>query len=182
MAVEQAYLTMRTPYMDNALVRLMYQAPRGSRAAGDLQEAYVKDFAPEFAAFITNLGRFASPNPLLTKLAYYPFWAIFKMEYIYLWATPHWMTRLDRLAGSLHLERIFGGRQKWEGYRIWIKTHFAEFIQDTLLNPQAEYTEHFNYSTVSRMVRQHIAGTHNHVLAINRALSLQLIYSTLMKP
>lgn len=180
-AVEEAYLTMRTPYMDNALVKLMYQAPKGSRAAGDLQEAYVKDYAPEFATLITNLGRFASPSPMLTKLAYYPFWAIFKMEYIYLWATPHWMTRLDRLVGQLQPERIFGGRQKWEGYRIWIKTRFADFIQETLLKPQAGYTEYFDYPRVQKMVQQHVAGTHNHVLDINRALSLQLIHSTLLQ-
>jgi len=179
--VEQAYLTMRTPYMDNALVKLMYQAPKGSRAAGDLQEQYVKDFAPEFATFITNLGRFASSSALVTKLAYYPFWALFKTEYIYLMATPHWMTRVDRMAGGLHLERLLSGRQKWEGYRIWIKTHFAEFINDTLLNPQAEYAEYFDYPTISRMVRQHVAGTHNHLLEINRALSLQLVYSGLLR-
>ncbi len=69
---------MRTPYMDNALVKLMYQAPKGSRAAGDLQEAYVKDFAPEFGKFVTNLGRFVSPNPVVTKLAYYPFLGAFQ--------------------------------------------------------------------------------------------------------
>jgi len=179
--VEQAYLTMRTPYMDNELVKLMYQAPKGSRAAGDLQEMYVKDFAPEFAAFITNLGRFASPNPTLTSMAYYPFWVLFKIEYIYLQATPHWMTRLDRTLAGLHLERLFGGRQKWEAYRIWIKTHMADFVQSTLLNPQAEYTEYFDYATMSRMIRQHVAGTHNYMREINRALSLQLIHATLLK-
>jgi asparagine synthase (glutamine-hydrolysing) len=180
--VEQAFLTMRTPYMDNALVKLMYQAPKGSRAAGDLQERYVKEFAPEFATFITNLGRFASRSHLLTKLAYYPFWALFKVEYIYLMATPHWMTRLDHRLRGLHLERLLSGRQKWEAYRIWIRTHFSEFIQDALLNPSAEYTAHFDYSTISRMVREHVRGSHNHLLAINRALSVQLIYSALLKP
>ena len=180
-AVEQAYLTMRTPYMDNALVRLMYQAPKATRAAGDLQEMYVRDFAPEFGAQITNLGRFSSASPFLTKLAYYPFWALFKLEYIYLMATPHWITRLDRMFGGLHPEKLFSGRQKWEGYRIWIKTHFAEFIQEALLNWHAEYTEHFDYPTINRMVRQHIAGTHNHLLEINRALSVQLIYTGLLR-
>jgi asparagine synthase (glutamine-hydrolysing) len=179
--VEQTFLTLRTPYMDNDLVKVMYQAPRGSRAAGDLQETYVKQFAPELATFMTNLGRFASSNKTVTKLAYYPFWALFKVEYIYLLATPHWMTRLDRSLAGLHLERILGGRQKWEGYRIWIKTHFADFVRDTLLNPQAEYTRHFDYATVSQMVNRHIAGTHNYLDEINRALSVQLVYSTLLK-
>jgi len=179
--VEQAYLTMRTPYMDNALVKLMYQAPKGSRSAGDLQEQYVKDFAPEFATFITNVGRFFSSSAFLTKLAYYPFGALFKMEYLYLTTTPHWMTRIDSTLRRARPERLFSGRQMWQGYRIWLRTHFSEFVQDTLLNPRAEFTEHFDHKTISSMVRQHVAGTHNHLVAINKALSLQLIYSSLLR-
>ena len=45
-AVEQSQLVLRTPYMDNKLVKLMYQAPKGSRVAGDLQERYVKGTPP----------------------------------------------------------------------------------------------------------------------------------------
>ncbi len=103
------------------------------------------------------------------------------MEYIYLFATPHWMTRVDRTLGDLHLERLLSGRQKCEGYRIWIKTHFADFVRDTLLDHQASYTRHFDYSTVARLVNQHVAGTHNHIIEIDRALSLQLVYNTLLE-
>ena len=179
--VEQSQLVLRTPYMDNALVELMYQAPDSCRKAGDLQERYVKERAPEFARFITNMGRFASDSPLLTRLFYYPFWALFKMEYIYLFATPHWLTHLDRAFESLHLERLFSGRQKWEGYRIWAKTHFAQFLRDTLSNSQAYYTRYFDYKTVNRMVERHTAGTHNYLQEINRALTVELMWSTLLK-
>jgi asparagine synthase (glutamine-hydrolysing) len=179
--VEQSQLSQRSPYMDNELVKLMYQAPVGSRAAGDLQERYVKERAPELARFITNMGRFYSNNPLATKLAYYPFWALFKVEYIYLWATPHWVTRLDRAAERLRLERLLGGRQKWEGYRIWMKTHFSEFIRQKLLNSQAAYTAYFDYGQVSKMAARHIAGTHNYVNELNRALTVELICSSLLR-
>jgi asparagine synthase (glutamine-hydrolysing) len=179
--VEQSQLAQRSPYMDNELVKLMYQAPAGSRAAGNLQERYVKERAPELARFITDMGRFYSSNPLTTKLAYYPFWALCKVEYIYLWATPHWVTRLDRAAEGLRLERLFGGRQKWEGYRIWIKTHFSEFIRQKLLNSQADYTRYFDYRVVSKMAARHIAGTHNYVNELNRALTVELICSSLLR-
>ncbi len=178
--VEQSQLVLRTPYMDNELVKLMYQAPRNSRAAGDLQERYVRERAPEFAQNITNMGRFISRNAVATKLAYYLFWALFKVEYIYLYATPHWATRLDRKLERWHLERLLSGRQKWEGYRIWIKTVFAPFLRDTLCDPQAEYTHFFDYQTVLQMVERHTAGTHNYLNEINKALTVQLIYSSLL--
>ena len=181
LAVEQSQLVLRTPYMDNELVKLMYQAPRNSRAAGDLQERYVRERAPEFAQSITNMGRFTSRNPLVTKLSYYLFWALFKVEYIYLYATPHWVTWLDRKLECWHLERVLSGRQKWEGYRIWLTTAFAPFLRDTLSDPQAEYTRFFDYQTVLRMVDRHIAGTHNYLEELNKALTIQLIFSSLLK-
>jgi len=180
MSLEQIFLTMRTPYMDNRLVSLMYRAPAGTRETGDLQEDYVKRFAPEFGAFVTNLGRFASRNSFVTKMAYYPFWALFKVEYTYLYATPHWMTRLDTLFSGLHLERIFGGRQKWEGYRLWLRDEWGGFVKDTLLNPNAAYTNYLDFGAVAGMVNQHVAGTHNHLQTINRALTVQLLHETLI--
>jgi asparagine synthase (glutamine-hydrolysing) len=181
LAVEQSQLVLRTPYMDNELVKLMYRAPGNSRTAGNLQERYVRERAPEFAQSITNMGRFTSRNPLVTKLAYYLFWALFKVEYIYLFATPHWVTRLDRKLERWHLERLLSGWQKWEGYRIWLKTAFAPFLRDTLSNPQADYTHFLDYQTVLGMVERHIAGTHNYLEELNKALTIQLISSSLLK-
>ena len=180
-AVEQSQLVLRTPYMDNELVKLMYQAPKDSRTAGDIQERYVRERAPEFARDITNMGRFTSRNRLVTKLSHYLFSALLKVEYIYLYSTPHWITRVDRKLEPWHLERLLSGRQKWEGYRIWIKTAFAPFLRDTLSNPNAEYTRFFDYQTVLKMVDRHIAGTHNYIDEINKAVTIQLIFSSLLK-
>jgi asparagine synthase (glutamine-hydrolysing) len=181
-AIEQSEVTLRTPYMDNELVKLMYQSPSTVRAAGSVQEQYVRDKSRELSTISTNMGKFASDNQTITKLLYGAAWALFKVEYIYLYATPHWLTRVDRALAKLRLERILSGRQKWEGYRLWIKTQFSEFIQETLLNPQSNYTRHFEKTTVERMVRGHLAGTHNYFNEINRALSVELIYSTLLNP
>jgi asparagine synthase (glutamine-hydrolysing) len=181
-AIEQSELTLRTPYMDNALVKLMYQAPSAVRTDGRVQEQYVRDKSRELSTISTNMGKFACDNQMITKLLYGAAWAVFKVEYIYLYATPHWLTRVDRALAKLRLEKILSGRQKWEGYRLWIKTHFSEFIQETLLNPQANYTRHFEKTTVERMVRGHVAGTHNYFNEINRALTIELIYSTLLNP
>ena len=180
-SVEQSQLILRTPYMDNELVKLMYQAPAGSRAAGNLQERYVRERAPEFARNITNMGRFSSSNPLITRFFYYLFRTFFKVEYLYLYATPHWFTWLDRKLEHWHLERLLSGRQKWEGYRIWIRTAFAPFLRETLCNPRADYTRFFDHKTVLKMVERHIAGTHNYLEEINRALTVQLVFATLLK-
>lgn len=180
-AVEQSKVILRTPFMDNDLVKLMYQAPSELRASRDLQARYVIEKNRELAAPRTNLGRILYGNWLLSKATYLPLWALFKVEYTYLYATPHWLTRVDRTFEKLRLERFLAGRQKFEGYRIWLKTHFPGFIRDTLLNPRASCTEFFDRTSIERVVNRHMAGTHNYLSEINKMLTVELIYSSLLK-
>ena len=179
-AVEQSKVILRTPYMDNGLVKLMYQAPPGLRSSRDLQVRYIKQRGRELANLPTNMGRMANDSQPMGKVTYSLFRAQFKAEYIYLFATPHWLTRVDRKLEKLRLERILAGRQKFEAYRIWIKTHFAESIRDILLNPRVRCTDFFDKASVARVVERHTAGTHNYLNEINKMLTVELIYSTLL--
>jgi asparagine synthase (glutamine-hydrolysing) len=181
-AVEQSQVTLRTPYLDNQLVKLMFQASAADRAEGQLQVQYVRDQSPQLAAILTNLTRSGHSNRLVRELRYLFFWSLFKVEYIYLFATPHWLTWLDRRLENLQPERFFAGRQKFEGYRIWIRTKLSDFIRQTLSDPGAEFTRFFERKTVERMVARHIAGTHNYLDAINKVLTVELICAKLLKP
>ena len=181
-SVEQAEIIMRTPYMDNDLVRLMYRAPHELRASRDLQARYVRATDKGLSDVPTNMGRATGNGQPLGKIAYGLFWALFKVEFIYLYATPHWMTRLDRGLEKLQLERIIAGRQKFEGYRIWFKTHLSEYLRDKLLNPQAYCNEFFDKEWVQKAVMRHTSGTHNYLNEINKMLTLELIGSTLVRP
>jgi asparagine synthase (glutamine-hydrolysing) len=180
-AVEQSQVVLRTPYMDNELVKLMFQAPAGLRSSGELQARYVTENSPELAAILTNLSRSGQSNWLIKELFYLAFWSLFKAEYIYLFATPHWLTRIDRALERLRLERFLAGRQKFEAYRIWIRTKLADFIRETLLSSKAYYTEIFDRKCVEKMVTRHLAGTHNYLDEINKVLTVELIYSSLLK-
>lgn len=181
-AVEQSKLVLRTPYMDNELVKLMYQAPPDLRASRDLQSRYVQQTNQEIARVPTNMGAIRYGNPLTSEVTYFLKRVLFKVEYIYLFVTPHSLTRLDRKLEKLRPERILAGRQKFEGYRIWMKTHFADFLRDTLLNPRAHCTDFFDRASLVRAVNRHVAGTHNYLNEINKALTVELIFSTLLAP
>ena len=179
--VEQSMVVLRTPYMDNELVQLMFGAPAAMRASRGLQTQYVMAASPKLAGIPTNMGGIREGG-LAATLSYALFWALFKVEFIYLYATPHWLTRLDRKMEKLRLERIIAGRQKFEGYRIWIKTYFADFVRDVMLDPQAHCTEFFDKNWVRKIVTRHTAGTHNYFLEINKMLTVELIYSSLLQP
>ena|SRR5215469_3807839 len=180
-SIEQSQTILRTPYMDNELVKLMYQAPPDVRTSRDLQMKFVIDKGHELTAFSTDLGRIGYRNQFSTKVTSFSLWALFKMEYTYLYPLPHWLTWVDRKLERLRPERLFAGRQKYEAYRIWFKTHFAGFIRDTLLNPSAYCTQFFDKNGLERVVRGHTEGTHNYFREINKMLTVELIGSTLLR-
>jgi asparagine synthase (glutamine-hydrolysing) len=179
-AVEQSQLTLRTPYLDNDLVKLMFQADSGVRATGQLQPRYIRENSPELNAILTNMGGLGSGGPLVMKVRYLIHRALFKMEYYYLFATPHWLTRIDRRLEKLRLEKIVAGREKFEGYRIWIKNKLADFIMQTLSDPNAHYVQFFDRRLVQNMVARHLAGTHNYLNEINKVLTIELAYASLI--
>jgi asparagine synthase (glutamine-hydrolysing) len=179
-AVEQSQLTLRTPYLDNDLVKLMFQADSEVRGAGQLQPRYIREKAPELNTILTNMGGLGNGGPVLAKVRYLLYRALFKMEYYYLFATPHWLTWIDRKLEKLKLEEIVAGREKFEGYRIWIRSHLSDFIMQTLSNPNAHYVQFFDRRTVQHMVARHLAGTHNYLNEINKVLTIELAYASLI--
>jgi asparagine synthase (glutamine-hydrolysing) len=178
--IEQSQVVLRTPYMDNDLVKLMFQSPMELRAGGNLQAIYVKEKNPALAEILTNLSKSGNHSRLVSSLIYYWFWSLFKAEYIYLFATPHWATRVDHWLRGLKLERLLAGRQKFEAYRIWMTIYLGDFIRETLLNPRAQYTQFFEKEVAEKMVERHLAGTHNYLNEINKLLTVELACSTLL--
>jgi asparagine synthase (glutamine-hydrolysing) len=180
-AIEQSQLVLRTPYLDNDLVSLMFRAPTEVRAARQLQARYIRETSPELGIFPTNLGDLGRNGFVAPKIRYILYRALFKMEYIYLFGTPHWLTWLDRRLEGLRPERLFAGREKFEGYRIWIRTKLSDYIRQTLLNPAAEYSAFFDKGSVQRMLTSHIAGNANYMDEINKVLTTELICQTLLR-
>jgi len=178
--VEQAATILRTPYMDNELVRLMYQGGPEIRASRDLQASYVKSKSKALASVPTNMGKVWPGHEGLSSAAFFPYRVLFKIEYVYLYSMPHWLTRLDRSMASLKLEQLIVGRQKYEAYRIWMKTYFADYIRGVLLNPSAKVAEFFHRAWITKIVTRHLAGTHNYLHEVNKMLTLELICSSLL--
>jgi len=181
-AIEQSQIVLRSPYMDNELVKLMFQAPLAVRASNTAQVQYIKDRHPALSAPLTNLGRIGKSDELVSKLFYLAFWSLFKAEYVYLYTAPHWLTYVDRRLEWLRPERLLAGRQKFEAYRIWMRSHFSEFIRETLLASSAHALTYFDGRAVRRLVSCHIAGTHNYLAEIDKILTVELVCKSLLGP
>jgi len=181
LAVEQSQLTIRTPYMDNDLINLMFRAPHTLRGTAELQARYINDYSPALSQIATDMGALGTNGPVITSVLHTIHLLLTKVEYIYLYTIPHRLTRIDQWLRSWHPENLISGRHKYEWYRIWAATHLGSFIRETLLDSQADYTRYFDYRALSKMVKRHTAGTHNYVNEINKALTIELVCLSLLK-
>lgn len=179
-ALEQSQLVFRSPYLDNDLVELMYRAPVGVRSTNHSQRTIIRGCNPKLAAITSDRGYGEQTNPLLARFIELYYYVLFKADYTYLFAMPHWLTRLDTLVMSLNGERQLFGSQKFDYYRIWFRRELAAYVKDILLDRQTLSRPYFNRTALEKMINAHVKGTHNYMTEINRALSLEWTHRLLI--
>jgi asparagine synthase (glutamine-hydrolysing) len=180
-AIESAELTLRTPFMDNDLVKLMYRSPRGSFSPLDVRLVLAKHAQGMLRDVRTDRGTAGRPIPLVSGGLRFLLYALFKMEYIYLYSLPHWMARLDALLRPLAPQRLLAGRYQLTSYRLWFRDELSNYVKEVLLDPRATSRTYLNRGTTERIVRGHIDGRANYMTAINKLMTVELIQRLLIE-
>ena len=179
--IEESQSIFRSPYMDNDLVKLMYRAPAGIRSSNQPQRQIIKECNPKLSAIISDRGYGEQANPLVSKLLELYYYALFKADYTYVYALPHWLTRLDKMVMAINGGiPLIGGSQKFEYYRIWYRRELASYVKEVLLDTQTVKRPFFNRKVLEMMVKKHTQGTHNYMNEITKALSLELTHRLLI--
>jgi len=181
LAVERSILTMRSPFMDNDLVELMYQAPRGVRNSDDLAIQLIAAANPDLLKVMTDSGTAGNMSYPLSRLTQFFHDGLVKSEYAYLFMLPHWMSAVDKILAPLRPERLLAGRHQLGYYRLWFRDKFPEFIKDVLLDTRAMNRPFFNRNFIEEMVLRHTRGTGNFTGEINKALTVELIHRQLIE-
>ena len=172
--LEQTQLTLRTPYLDNEVVRTVFQAPR-IESSEDVRLRLIRDGSPALARLRTDRG-LGGPNRLVAAIgrAYFEF--TFKAEYAYDYGMPQWIARVDHALAPFHLERLWLGRHKLFHFRLWYRTVLAKYVQEILLDRRTLARPYLERNTVEAIVRSHLKGNRNYTTAIHRLLSLELLH------
>ena len=107
-------MTVRTPYLDNDLVQLFYQAPESVRKDNTVSRRLIRDGNPDLAVIMTDRGVSIGPGMPLSKIARIYREILFRAEYFYNEGTPDWLTRADHAMRPLHANRCrkLGGLAK----------------------------------------------------------------------
>jgi asparagine synthase (glutamine-hydrolysing) len=180
-AVEQSQLTLRSPFLDNDLVALAFEAPLEDAIGLEPSLRLIAEGNPELGRIPTDRGVTYPAGGARNRLhrSFQEFLA--KAEYAYDYGMPDWLSRLDRCVSPLRLERLFLGRQKFCHFRTWYRHQLAGYIQDVLLDPRSRTRSYLNGPALEPMVRSHVNGTANYTLEIHKLLSLELIHRRLLE-
>jgi asparagine synthase (glutamine-hydrolysing) len=182
LCVEQSQLTMRTPFMDNELIALVYRAPYETLISDDISLSLVKDGNRELSKVITNRGVGDKSSNIISKTRQILFDALRRAEMGYDYCMPQWLCPLDHWLTHLHLEHVFLGWNKFYHFRIWYRDQLSSYVKEVLLDPSSLRRPHINKRVVERMINRHIKGDRNYTTEIEKLLSIELIYRHVLKP
>jgi len=174
-AIEQSQLTLRSPYMDNDLVSLLYRAPTEARNSKDLSLQLIGDRNPDLLRIMTDRGIIGNSHfpDLLLPYFYYQF--LFKSEYYFNYGMPQWLAKLNNALKYFNFERLFLGRHKFYHFRVWFRDDLSDYVSEMLLDAQTVKRPYLNRASVEKIVIEHIKGTRNYTNEITKLITLELI-------
>lgn len=173
LAVERSQLTLRSPYFDNELIALAFQAPPESLSS-DPALRIVAEQNAALGKIGTDRATLLKAVPGISTLRHNFQEFTFRAEYAYDYGMPQWLARTDNWFRRLHLERLWLGRHKFYHYRIWYRDRFANYLKAILLDRRALSRPYLNASTVERIVNAHTSGRGNYTLELHRLLTIEL--------
>lgn len=174
--LEQTQLTMRSPYLDNDLVRMVFRAPGATLHNSEVVIQLVRDGNPELARLRTDLGFGGAGGEVTSALRRRWLITTFKAEYAYDYGMPQWAAPFDRALGWLHPERIFLGRHKFYHFRIWYRDKLSNYVREILLDSRTLSRPWVRKHSLEAIVEGHLSGRRNYTLEIHKLLTLEHLY------
>ena len=163
---------VRTPYLDNELVRTIYQSPGPVAVNEEGRIRLIREGNLALAQLRTDRGLGDQKNPALHALLEF----LFKAEYAYDYGMPQWIAQADHLLSPLRLERIWLGRHKLYHFRLWFRDRLRDYVREMLLSPRSLARPYLERKRVERIVGAHLRGNRNYTTEIHRLISLELLH------
>ena len=177
----RSQVTFRTPYLDNALVKLAYQSPLHLRKSSLPASRLVR-------ANSTNLGEIPTDRGFGGNNSGPGFWwrrafaeVTFKLDYYSNEGLPRKVSLLNPVFGYTTKKLGLAGMHKYLRYSNWFRRELGGYVRERLEVTQARHGKYFNSQFVTTMAARHAAGSANLSSEINAVLTLEAIERLLLK-
>jgi asparagine synthase (glutamine-hydrolysing) len=174
LAIEQSQVVVRTPFLDNQLVSLMYRAQHLEGDRRPLTRRLIERGNPALATMPTDTGN-------TSWLKYQVLQFLFQADYCYKSGMPQWLEQVHYHFRVLRPERWLIGLHRFQHFRVWFRQQLASYVREILLDARTTSRPYFNRRFVEHMVARHLKGDRNYTDDIERVLTLELTHRTLLE-
>ena len=176
LALEQTQLSLRSPFLDNDLIRTVFRAPESAFTSNEDSLRLIADGNKELLKIPTDRGLAGTRGTLSRKIHHNILEFLFKAEYAYDMGMPQWVAGIDHSLSAFHLERLFLGRHKVFHFRVWYRDFLAGYVREILLDPRSTSRPYIQRKRLEDMVRGHLKGDRNYTNEIHKVMTLELIH------
>ncbi|PYN75148.1 MAG: hypothetical protein DMD97_15225 [Candidatus Rokuibacteriota bacterium] len=176
LALEQTQLSLRSPFLDNDLVRMIFRAPESTFMNNDVRLRLIADGDAALGRIPTDRGLRGGPGRHSATPSRGLLEFLFKAEYAYDYGMPQWLARIDHLLSFLRLERLFLGRHKFHHFRVWYRDSLSDYVREMLLDPRTLSRPYLESRRLEAVVEGHLRGDRNYTAEIHKMLTLELFH------
>jgi len=174
LAVEQSQVMVRTPFMDNELVGLMYRAQNNRMDRRDLALRLIRHGNPALVSMPTDTGNTSWWRHQVLQF-------LFKADYCYKSGMPQWLEQMHYLLGPFQPEKLFIGVHRFQHFRVWFRKELSSYVKEIVLDPRTATRPYFNKAFLETMVKRHLKGDRNYTNGIELVLTVELMHRVLLE-
>ncbi|HEY1788145.1 MAG TPA: hypothetical protein VGJ73_08330 [Verrucomicrobiae bacterium] len=176
----RSQLQFRTPYLDNELVALAFQAPEQIRKSSLPAFHLVRANNPALSEIPTDRG-FGGNNSGLKFLSRRAFAEItFKLDYYTIAGLPRPASALNSIFKSIVGKMKIAGMHKFVRYSSWFRSELAPYVREVLSSQRVRGNSIWNQDFLNQLAAAHIAGNHDYSAEINSVMTLDAIERCLL--
>lgn len=186
--LESSQIEVRSPFLDNDLIKVVYRAPSLPSNFGiQFELDLIAKSKPELMRVPTTGtygGNALWPIPVLVK-------NLIKIlgicDKVYIrerlpYNMTHFIARMDKLIITpLHLDRLVMGFADFRRYRRWFRDELADYLRDILLSEKTLNRPYWNRNQLTKIVNDHINGKGTYLREIRKVLQVELAHRVLLE-
>lgn len=181
LAAGRSQLQFRTPYLDNELVALAFQAPEQVRQSSLPSFRFVRANNPVLGEIPTDRG-FAGNNSGLKFLSRRVFAEVtFKLDYYSTAGLPRRVSAFNPIFKPIVSKLKIAGMHKFVRYSSWFRQELAPHVHDVLSSSRVRNNGIWNPAFIDRLAAIHIGGRNDLSAEINSVLTLEAIDRRLLR-
>jgi asparagine synthase (glutamine-hydrolysing) len=179
--IERSEVALRTPFLDNELVDLIFQTPRNILDNDGLSIALIEKGGGGLLEIPSDRGHLKKKSKIQTWGRRLYCEALFKGEYWSSHGMPDWISSLGRGRLKTIMEKTFLGHFKFHHFLLWSRGRLQGPIREVIDQGTKELKEIVNKEPVEKILADHFAGKRNYLREIDQLLTLSVIQQRLLK-